>query len=338
MSDFRFHLFKERDPFLSSTPHFIFFPLLHSCVVSEQRPEKEVSFHSRSLFQLKLFAFPEKQYDLNNPTSKQWGWVVVERESHAEKSDRPTRRDERGAGRAILTSLAPSDPVSGFLLSGNGECGWKGSGALPPPFRHFGSQTRSLCRHTPSHIPLNCARQQVNTHSSPGRGWSPLHLVSSATAAEKLWWIQGTIIKLPKEAEMLEWKIEKKGKPQDVLNLKRLWCLCKKSYSSFQNPEQPLCEASEHTNHCWKFKYKHVEGRPLAAHAGFWCRTVKMWASTSRFFLWGRTTAEKMCSKKNWKICKYSKSTVALVSISWLLTAVPLVDEIWYLLLGIALF
>lgn len=109
-----------------------------------------------------------------------------ERESRIEKSDRPTRRDERGAGRAILTSLAPSDPVSGFLLSGNGECGWKGSGALPPPFRRFRSQTRPLCRHTPSHIPLNCARQQVNTHSSPGRSRGPLHLISSPTAAEKL--------------------------------------------------------------------------------------------------------------------------------------------------------
>lgn len=96
-------------------------------------------------------------------TSSQLQWW----ESHTERSDRPTRRDERSAGRAILTSLAPSDPVSGFLLSGNGECGWKGSGVLPPPFRRFRSQTRPLCRHTPSHIPLNCARQQVNTHSSP---------------------------------------------------------------------------------------------------------------------------------------------------------------------------
>lgn len=163
------------------------FPWCVSVFSQNRGLKRDVSFHSGSLFQLKSFALLEKQYDLANPTSKYWGWVVVERESRIEKSDRPTRRDERGAGRAILTSLAPSDPVSGFLLSGNGECGWKGSRAHPPPFRRFRSQTRPLCRHTPSHIPLNCARQQVNTHSSPGRSRGPLHLISSPTAAEKLW-------------------------------------------------------------------------------------------------------------------------------------------------------
>lgn len=99
------------------------------------------------------------------PLPKHWFTQLQWRESHW-KSDRPTRGDERGAGRAILTSLAPSDPVSGFLLSGNGECGWKGSGVLPPPLSRFRSQTRPLCCHTSSHIPLNCARQQVETHSS----------------------------------------------------------------------------------------------------------------------------------------------------------------------------
>lgn len=91
-------------------------------------------FHSGSPFQLKSFTCQEEKqsgsYAILLQTVRLSG--RGKRESESEKECR--RGDPH-------KSLAPYDPVSGFPLSGYGECGRDGSRVLPSPF------TRLLQRH-----------------------------------------------------------------------------------------------------------------------------------------------------------------------------------------------
>lgn len=151
--------------FTDSPVHFVFFPLVYFRAFTGHRPEKEWEFSFRISFSIKILCLPggkAVQLLCNPPPNTEAKWQGKERVREW-KEGRQTGRDERSPGRAILTSLAPSDPVSGFPLSGYGECGWEGSWVLPSPFRHLVSLTWPLCRHTPPHSSLNCTRQHVNT-------------------------------------------------------------------------------------------------------------------------------------------------------------------------------
>lgn len=153
-----FILLEECDPFPSLTPldtFSVFFFLFFSCymfMLSQNRVlKRNGTFHCWSPFQLSSFACQEEK--LMQSSSKHQSWVP------AWKEWTQTGRDGWSIGRATLTNVWHHLTYwMAFLCQDTERVGGREAAC----FRLHSEQTRSLCRHTPPHTSLNCARKQIN--------------------------------------------------------------------------------------------------------------------------------------------------------------------------------